>query len=230
MTLIELARLHHPVTALGYGVRAGIWVQGCTLACSGCLARDTWPRRPGNAVPVSRILDWLAVLPAPLDGVTISGGEPLQQPAALGALLDAIGAWRADRELDVLLYTGYGWGRAARHRAVRAHCDAVIAGRYVERRNTGDTPLRGSANQRVVPLTDLGHRRYGPDAATMRPGGALDASVQPSAQPSAQPSLQAGVVAGRLWLIGIPRPGDLDRIRDRLNARGVRAEDASWTS
>jgi anaerobic ribonucleoside-triphosphate reductase activating protein len=211
-TAVEISRLHHPVTVLGPGTRAGIWVQGCTIGCTGCLARDTWERRPDRAVPVPAVLAWLAGLDGPVDGVTVSGGEPLQQPGPVAELLAGVVAWRGRREIDVLLYTGYPWSRAARYRDVLASCDAVIAGPYVQRRNTGDLPLRGSANQRVVPLTPLGRRRYGPGAA-LPPRG-----------------LQASVTEGRIWLVGIPRAGDLPRIARGLAARGVRIGGESWRS
>ncbi|MCW3814441.1 radical SAM protein [Micromonospora sp. DR5-3] len=209
---IEISRLHHPVTVLGPGTRAGIWVQGCTIGCAGCLARDTWDRRTDRAVPVRSVLEWLAGLPGPVDGVTISGGEPLQQPGPVAELIAGVLRWRGDREIDVLLYTGYPWTRARRHTAVVAGCDAVVAGPYVERRNVGDLPLRGSANQRIVPLTELGQRRYGLDAAL--PGRGL----------------QATVTGDRIWMVGIPRAGDLRRMREGLAARGVRIEGASWRS
>ncbi|MGC4772295.1 4Fe-4S cluster-binding domain-containing protein [Micromonospora sp. DT44] len=211
MTTIEISRLHHPVTTLGYGRRAGIWLQGCTLACAGCLARDTWPRRPDRSVPVEEVLDWLRSLPQGIDGVTISGGEPLQQPVALAALLRGLTTWRHTRPIDILLYTGYGWSRAARLPELRASCDAVVAGRYVERRNNGDTPLRGSANQRLITLSPLGQQRYGETAQPVRAG------------------LQTGVLDGRLWLVGIPRPGELDQIADHLRARGIGVGESTWS-
>src|SRR4051812_8784074 len=111
---LRLSRLHYPVTTLGPGRRAGIWFQGCTIRCPGCIAVDTWPDRPERAVPVVEVLDWLANLPAAeVDGVTISGGEPTEQPAALVELLGCIDRWRqamaGDR--DVLIFTGRepGW-------------------------------------------------------------------------------------------------------------------------
>jgi anaerobic ribonucleoside-triphosphate reductase activating protein len=209
---IEISRMLYPVRVLGPGVRAGIWVQGCTIGCSGCLAQDTWPRRPDLAVPVEDILDWLRGLPDPIDGVTISGGEPLQQPGPVTRLLEGIRQIRFDRPIDVLLFTGYAWSRAQRCQELLSHCDAVVAGPYVERRNVGETPLRGSDNQRIVPLTDLGRRLYGPEAA-----------LTPRA-------LQATLVDGRMWMAGIPRSGDLRHLTDRLAARGVTMEGTSWPS
>ncbi len=210
--MARINRLHHPVTALGYGVRAGIWVQGCAIGCAGCASRDTWDPAAGDDVEPDAVVRWLDTLPGPIDGVTVSGGEPFQQPAALTALLDALDAWRADRVVDLLVFSGYAWPRLASQAAYAdalARCDAVVAGPYVERRNTG-TPLRGSDNQEIVALTDLGRERYG-DPAVL--------AVAPM-----QVSLDGDVVR----LIGIPRRGDLDRMRAGLTARGITTEAVTW--
>jgi anaerobic ribonucleoside-triphosphate reductase activating protein len=209
---IEISRMLYPVRVLGPGTRAGIWVQGCTIGCAGCLARDTWPLRPELAVPVGDILAWLDGLPEPLDGVTISGGEPLQQPGPVAHLLAGIRAWRGDRPIDVLLFTGYVWSRACRSTEVLAGCDAVVVGPYIERRNVGDTPLRGSDNQHIVALTELGRLRYGSDAE-LTPRG-----------------LQAMLIDGRMFMAGIPRGDDLRLVDERLAARGITMEGASWRS
>jgi hypothetical protein len=42
-TTLRLNRMHHPVTTLGYGTRAGIWVQGCTIGCPGSAPRSPAP-------------------------------------------------------------------------------------------------------------------------------------------------------------------------------------------
>ena len=41
MTMLALSRMHFPVTTLGPGNRIGIWVQGCTIRCPGCVSADT---------------------------------------------------------------------------------------------------------------------------------------------------------------------------------------------
>lgn len=217
MTLLRLNRTHYPVTVLGPGVRAGIWVQGCTIGCSGCVARDTWPADDGAQVDVGAVLDWLDGIEGPVQGVTVSGGEPFQQPVAVAELLDGIGTWRRGRteEVDILVYSGYPWSRLTRIPRLAAlldRCDAVIAGPYVERRNNA-VPLRGSDNQRVVPLTPLGERRYG----------------EPAAQASgADQRMQVSVTSGRIYCIGIPRSGDMDRVTEHLADAGVLLEGLTW--
>jgi anaerobic ribonucleoside-triphosphate reductase activating protein len=222
VTVLRLNRTHYPVTVLGPGVRAGIWFQGCTIGCSGCVARDTWDADGGAEVDVATVLDWLDGIEGPLDGVTISGGEPFQQPAALAELLDGIDDWRRARakeigpgvidtaEIDVLVYSGYPWSRLARTprlAAMAARCDAVIAGPYVARRNTA-VPLRGSDNQRVVACTPLGERRY--------------------RSPDTGQRMQVDVTMGRIYCIGIPRAGDMDRLTEHLADAGVLLEDVTW--
>lgn len=56
---IRLSRLHFPVTALGPGERLGIWFQGCSLGCQGCISPDTWPST-GPLTDVSELLSALA--------------------------------------------------------------------------------------------------------------------------------------------------------------------------
>ncbi|QKW34154.1 radical SAM protein [Actinomadura sp. NAK00032] len=230
-----LAKAHYPVTTLGPGIRAGIWTQGCTLHCHGCLSRDTWDADPRRAVPVQTVLGWLASLPGPVDGITISGGEPFQQPAALGALLRGIHAWRdtLDREtiaLDILVYSGYVYSRLCRSgetREILDMCDAVITGPYVDRlnpggRHSGDGSLlwRGSANQRVVPLSPLGRRRYGALADVGNTGEGTG--------PRVQVSVDEGPEGRRVYYIGIPRRGDMEHLTSRLDRAGVRSGDVSW--
>jgi anaerobic ribonucleoside-triphosphate reductase activating protein len=216
MTEILLAKAHYPVTTLGPGTRAGIWTQGCTIRCPGCLSRDTWDADPRTAVPVEAVLGWLESLTGTVDGVTISGGEPFQQPDALAALLRGIHDWRGARPVDVLVYSGYAFSRLARSAKVREIldlCDAVVAGPYVERRGGGG-PLRGSANQRVVPLTDLGHRRYD--------------DVIDEGRPRIQVSVDSGADGRRVYYIGIPRKGDMVRLNSTLEHAGVHAGEVSW--
>jgi len=219
---VLISRTHHPVTVLGPGRRAGIWFQGCTIGCPGCMSVDTWRADPATAVDSSEILAWLDSLPVEaVDGVTISGGEPTEQPEALAALLDGIGRWRGRRAAeraaagleppDVLVYTGREPAWLERpEAAVLAGADAVIAGPFT-RELAGAAPLRGSDDQVIAVLTELGRTRYAEEVLPQRG------------------SLQVEVVDGTVWLIGIPLPGDLARLRESAAERGVRLRGVSWT-
>jgi anaerobic ribonucleoside-triphosphate reductase activating protein len=104
-------------------------------------------------VAVADLAAWLVGLGTTIEGVTISGGEPLQQRPALLALLQRL---RQETALSVLLFSGYAWAEIQRlpeAAALLASLDVLIAGRYqADRRLARD--LRGSANKTVHLLTD----------------------------------------------------------------------------
>ena len=84
---LRISRLHYPVTVLGPGRRIGIWVQGCSIGCPGCLSQDTWSPDAAEPVSVARVIETCRrVSKDELDGVTISGGEPFDQPDGLRCL------------------------------------------------------------------------------------------------------------------------------------------------
>jgi hypothetical protein len=94
--------------------------------------------------------------PADVEGLTLSGGEPMQQaPAALELLLAA-----RRRGLSTLMFSGYTRAELAAQAlgpAVLAHLDVLVDGRYQADERPG-LDLRGSSNQRVHLLTAR-HRR-----------------------------------------------------------------------
>ena len=210
---IGINKLHWPVTTLGPGRRVGIWLQGCTIQCPGCVSRDTWPRRDDAFLDVATVLEWCRREPSePPDGVTISGGEPFEQPDALAELLDGLDTWRTElgTQIDLLCYSGLSYRRLRRDFAhVLRRLDAVIPEPYVDRLPI-DGAWRGSSNQRLIPLSATGRARYADETAP------------------APESLQVSVEAGRIWLIGIPRRGDMDRLDEACRARGVIPAGASW--
>ena len=134
--------------ANGPGARFVVWLQGCTLGCAGCFNPATHVAG-GTAMSVEELM---AQVPPAADGLSLSGGEPLQQASAIVPLLDAARA----RGLSTLAFSGYTREEIQLLPAgpdVLARLDVLIDGRYVaaERLATG---LRGSANQRIVLLTD----------------------------------------------------------------------------
>lgn len=100
---LSLSRVHFPVTTLGPGRRLGIWFQGCSIRCPGCISADTWgpsKRRVGIAQLLEQLTPWLAEA----EGITLSGGEPFDQFPALLVLLQGL---RQSAPLDILVYSGY---------------------------------------------------------------------------------------------------------------------------
>jgi anaerobic ribonucleoside-triphosphate reductase activating protein len=210
-----VSRAHFPVTTLGPGRRLVVWVQGCPLACRGCMSLDTWDAGGGVELGEADLLRlWRDALRGGAEGLTVSGGEPLAQPEPLAEFLRMARSCAAPAgvEPDILLYTGFELDELGpAQRAAVAAADAVITGRYEAGRPTR-LIWRGSANQRLRPGTDLGRRRY---------AGYVD--LVPDGAP-----VQIGVDDERLWVIGVPPPGALPRMERALRARGIRFQGATW--
>ncbi len=210
---ILLNKAHFPVTVLGPGRRVGLWLQGCTIRCRGCISRDTWPADPATAVEVDDVLEWVRGLPPDdVDGVTVSGGEPFDQPEALGALLAGLDDWRRGlgRPVDLLAYSGRPLAELrARFAGLLGLLDAVVPEPFVQAAPT-DEALRGSANQQVVALTPLARDRYTAALAAQRS------------------AIQVDVDDETIWFIGIPRQGDLRRMKEQAASAGITWKRTSW--
>jgi anaerobic ribonucleoside-triphosphate reductase activating protein len=139
--------------ANGPGARFVVWFQGCTLGCPGCFNPTTHDAGGGRGTAIDELVDQLgrAARDHGIEGLSLSGGEPLQQPEAALSLLRAA----KGLGLSTLAFSGYTIDEIraiAGGPAVLAELDVLIDGRYVagERLATG---LRGSANQRIQLLT-----------------------------------------------------------------------------
>src|SRR5690606_36357446 len=100
---VNISRVHFPVTTLGPGRRLGIWFQGCSIRCPGCISADTWDGSAG-ATALAALLTEADAWVSQADGITISGGEPFDQPDALFEFLNHL---KLERNQDVLVYSGY---------------------------------------------------------------------------------------------------------------------------
>lgn len=202
MATIDISRVHFPVTTLGPGRRLGIWTQGCSIRCPGCISADTWAAGRGT-MALTTLIEHIAPWLSEADGVTISGGEPFNQPQALHALLMAI---RCRSQADILVYSGYPFEAIARQvESMRGLIDVLISDPFLV-----DAPrqlaLRGSDNQRLHCLTPLGEARF-VSVAEAHPSRALDVMLDDD---------------GSVWLAGIPRRGDWERLQQELRAAGLR--------
>jgi len=137
--------------ANGPGMRAVVWFQGCTLACPGCFNPGTHDPQGGYESDTDTLATEILALGARIKGITISGGEPFQQPKALFDLLRRL----ADSHLSRLVFSGYTLpeiNRLPLGPSILRHIDVLIAGRYVASRQLGHG-LLSSANQQLHLLT-----------------------------------------------------------------------------
>ena len=200
---VRIESLQWPVTVLGYGHRIGIWFQGCTIGCPGCCAKHTWEADDSKAVARADLQAWIETLPLDeVDGVTISGGEPFEQPDALLWLATVLRReMRFARDIDILCYSGLRWSRLVRsHDQILQQLDAVVTEPFVEHLPT--RWLRGSSNQQIHALSGLGEERYG-------------------SSNDQRNELQLVAASDGIRLVGIPDRGDVDRWEQQLGEYGV---------
>jgi anaerobic ribonucleoside-triphosphate reductase activating protein len=147
-------RLHafEPVSrANGPGLRAVVWFQGCTLGCPDCFNPGTHNPQGGYESDTKTLATEILALATRVEGISISGGEPFQQPEALFDLLRRL----ADSHLSRLVFSGYSLPEIDRlplGPSILRHIDVLIAGRYVASQHLGHS-LLGSANQQIHLLT-----------------------------------------------------------------------------
>ncbi|MEX9841680.1 4Fe-4S single cluster domain-containing protein [Providencia rettgeri] len=195
MVNVNISRVHFPITALGPGKRIGIWFQGCSLRCKGCLSPDTWQVKD-NSITVKQLLDQITEWLPFADGITISGGEPFEQPEALSALVKGI---KQLTDADILVYSGYQWEHIEeRVLQMAPNIDALISEPFIV-----DLPqtqmLKGSDNQQLHMLTPLGKVRF--------------MAYQRSITPEDKVLDLAFDETGRLFLAGVPERNDMLRLR-----------------
>ncbi|MEM6807172.1 MAG: 4Fe-4S single cluster domain-containing protein [Bacteroidota bacterium] len=153
MSQLKLNLYHYQggVSTLGPGTRFVIWVQGCPFSCPNCMTQDAIPFSLNQAINISTLRDQIINDPT-LQGISISGGEPMMQAGRLSILLKEIQAVRP--QLDVIVFTGFKlnqlvWPEA---QSFLSYVDVLVAGLYVDNLNDGKG-LRGSSNQTLHFLT-----------------------------------------------------------------------------
>lgn len=147
-----IARILSPVHSLGPGDRVCLWTQGCKKRCKGCISPELQPYS-GNEIDedvLAKILIQVA-RKNNCTGITISGGDPLEQSQALLKLLTLL---RNEFD-DILVYTGFelqdiqdGLVDIEAKKCLE-YLDVLIDGKYIDELNYKDCVLRGSSNQRI---------------------------------------------------------------------------------
>lgn len=137
----------------GPGQRAVVHFAGCSIRCKGCFNTAIWSGvgRKVRRMPVAELARTILRVSR---RVTISGGEPTDQPLALVALLREL---RRAGCSDIVMFTGRRWESARPELHAIAHerlVDAVIDGPFEFDHAEDGQVTRGSTNQRIIHLTD----------------------------------------------------------------------------
>jgi anaerobic ribonucleoside-triphosphate reductase activating protein len=143
----------------GPGLRFVVFFQGCSRHCPNCHNKNTWSFDEGKSYLISDIVEKVKSFEL-LNGVTISGGEPLDnQEALLEFLLELRKV--LTRHQNIMIYTGYEYQDLLDQIRLEPDClvgkilantDILKCGPYVENLKTLDIPFLGSSNQQLIYL------------------------------------------------------------------------------
>jgi anaerobic ribonucleoside-triphosphate reductase activating protein len=154
MTAIEIAGIAEHTEAEGPGLRFAVWVQGCSIMCPGCCNPQMFSPGRGRTIAVAELAAAIAQAQArhAIEGITVLGGEPLEQMHAVAELCASAVA----RSLGVIVFSGYtfaqalalpGWDR------LWPVVDTLVDGRFDAAQRSTDRRVIGSRNQMLVHRT-----------------------------------------------------------------------------
>lgn len=148
--------------ANGPGVRVSLFVSGCTHYCKGCFNSEAWDfnyGKPYTEQVEEEILQ--ALRPDFIKGLTILGGEPMEEVNRLSVLGLMKKVKEQFPEKDIWCYTGYEYekdllrwileGRSEVAQMLQ-YIDVLVDGEFVETRKNLSLTFRGSENQRLIDI------------------------------------------------------------------------------
>ena len=156
MSLVRIAGQKRHSSVNGPGVRYVLFMQGCHHHCPGCQNPETHDMQGGIETTVEAVVEDILNTKY-LDGVTLSGGDPMAQPEATKEIAQKL----KEAGMDIWLYTGYAWqqimegkaGEAAKE--VLTYIDVLVDGPFIESLLSEDVIWRGSSNQHLVNVKEM---------------------------------------------------------------------------
>lgn len=155
---MNYARIKKYDIANGPGMRASLYVSGCTHGCKGCFNREAWDFNYGNAWTKEVEDELIAHLQKPeIKGLNVLGGEPLQQGHTLLMFLKRV---KEEVRKPIWLWTGYTFEQLMKkddkdpNKLILNTIDVLIDGRFDEKKADITLKYRGSSNQRVIDINE----------------------------------------------------------------------------
>jgi len=131
----------------GPGTRYTIWFQGCSIRCPGCANKQMWEHDKGQEIEPTALVHKIWKQRG-IDGISITGGEPLDQYEELIKFLEELNADCPD--LDVFLTTGHTLFEVKeKFPKVLELVDILIEGPFEQDKVDNTSAWRGSTNQGI---------------------------------------------------------------------------------
>lgn len=149
---MQVDRVIFPIQSLGPGNRLVIWTVGCSKHCFRCSNPELWMQDVSRDISVEDILSFVRKISLEnrIDGITLTGGDPLEQADEMRLLVPEL------KKIvdDILVYTGYTLMELKQMPEyadwLERSVSVLVDGRYEDEKNQRDCVLRGSTNQHVI--------------------------------------------------------------------------------
>ena len=133
----------------GRGINTVIFFQGCSVGCPGCHNPGTHDFEGGVEVSLDMVTEHIEQFLGFIDGITLSGGNPVESWEDAYALAK----WAKEHRLLVTLYSGWPIEKVFEKNKAEAHkllsyVDTVIDAPF-DAEKKADLPFRGSSNQSI---------------------------------------------------------------------------------
>lgn len=149
-------KMTYPDIENGPGCRVTIWIPGCTHKCPGCHNAWTANYNQGEDFTIDDFDKLCSILDRPyIKGLTISGGDPLDQDDA--TLIDlcqlVFDIKNKYPSKDIWVYTGYYKDDLHGIQLdILNYIDVLVDGPYEQDKRDLTIPFRGSTNQNIIKL------------------------------------------------------------------------------
>lgn len=137
----------------GPGIRTTIFFQGCPHHCPGCHNPDTFDFKGGKEVTLDYI-DSVLARNKYIDGVTLSGGDPL---ASIDSALSVAKLIKEKYHLNLWTFTGYTFQdllkmgeKDSRILSFLTYVDVLVDGPFILSQRDISLRYRGSKNQSLI--------------------------------------------------------------------------------
>ena len=155
--------------ANGEGVRTTLFVSGCRRHCKNCFNPETWNfnyGKPFDQFVQTQIIESLN--PDHIKGLSILGGEPMEPENQEGLLPFIKKVKETYKNKTIWIYTGYvldkdlvpgGRKYTDFTDEILQYVDVLVDGPFVEEQKDIRLKFRGSSNQRILNMSELGYHK-----------------------------------------------------------------------
>ncbi len=154
---IRVLKIFRETIVDGFGLRYSIYFSGCPHRCPGCHNEYSWNPENGELLTYEKLEEMVNEINGNtlLDGITISGGDPLYNPEEMLKVLKYL---KKATGKNIWLYTGYTLEEVKENEARNAcleFIDVLVDGPFIKELYSPYLKFRGSENQRIIKVKDV---------------------------------------------------------------------------